>query len=118
MEYIRIFLFDKQAIAKDPALSRCKIIAEPWDCAGLYLVGSFPNWDRYALQKLICLMRHRSLAGLAGFLSISSFSAYYFLLMHDAFVLFRLDLVNMGMKSINLSVDYHLHNIFLFLFPL
>lgn len=35
-----------QAIAKDAALSRCKIIAEPWDCGGLYLVGKFPNWDR------------------------------------------------------------------------
>ncbi|GAA0147701.1 amylase [Lithospermum erythrorhizon] len=37
-----------QAIAKDSILSRCKIIAEPWDCGGLYLVGSFPNWDRWA----------------------------------------------------------------------
>ncbi|OMP01291.1 hypothetical protein COLO4_12004 [Corchorus olitorius] len=36
------------AIAKDSILSRCKIIAEPWDCGGLYLVGSFPNWDRWA----------------------------------------------------------------------
>ncbi|KAG5031256.1 hypothetical protein JHK85_015238 [Glycine max] len=36
------------AIAKDAVLSRCKIIAEPWDCGGLYLVGSFPNWDRWA----------------------------------------------------------------------
>lgn len=35
-----------QAIAKDTTLSRCKIIAEPWDCGGLYLVGKFPNWDR------------------------------------------------------------------------
>ncbi|KAI9106702.1 hypothetical protein K1719_022230 [Acacia pycnantha] len=35
-------------IAKDAILSRCKIIAEPWDCGGLYLVGSFPNWDRWA----------------------------------------------------------------------
>lgn len=35
-----------QAIAKDSVLSRCKIIAEPWDCGGLYLVGKFPNWDR------------------------------------------------------------------------
>ncbi|XP_073025893.1 uncharacterized protein [Primulina eburnea] len=33
-------------IAKDTILSRCKIIAEPWDCGGLYLVGRFPNWDR------------------------------------------------------------------------
>ncbi|KAM7258061.1 hypothetical protein ACFE04_013802 [Oxalis oulophora] len=35
------------AIAKDSTLSRCKIIAEPWDCGGLYLVGGFPNWDRW-----------------------------------------------------------------------
>ncbi|XP_061371721.1 isoamylase 3, chloroplastic [Gastrolobium bilobum] len=37
-----------RAITKDAVLSRCKIIAEPWDCGGLYLVGSFPNWDRWA----------------------------------------------------------------------
>uniref|UniRef100_A0A5B7BHN1 isoamylase n=1 Tax=Davidia involucrata TaxID=16924 RepID=A0A5B7BHN1_DAVIN len=37
-----------RAIAKDAILSRCKIIAEPWDCGGLYLVGRFPNWDRWA----------------------------------------------------------------------
>ncbi|KAK8951438.1 hypothetical protein KSP39_PZI003042 [Platanthera zijinensis] len=37
-----------KAIAKDAVLSRCKLIAEPWDCAGLYLVGRFPNWDRWA----------------------------------------------------------------------
>ncbi|KAI3992956.1 hypothetical protein MKX01_009699 [Papaver californicum] len=35
-------------IAKDAILPRSKIIAEPWDCGGLYLVGSFPNWDRWA----------------------------------------------------------------------
>uniref|UniRef100_A0ACD5XVE0 Uncharacterized protein n=1 Tax=Avena sativa TaxID=4498 RepID=A0ACD5XVE0_AVESA len=35
-------------IAKDSVLSRCKVIAEPWDCGGLYLVGQFPNWDRWA----------------------------------------------------------------------
>ncbi|KAK3230950.1 hypothetical protein Dsin_002831 [Dipteronia sinensis] len=37
-----------RAITKDPVLSRCKMIAEPWDCGGLYLVGRFPNWDRWA----------------------------------------------------------------------
>lgn len=37
-----------KAIARDAVLSRCKIIAEPWDCGGLYLVGRFPNWDRWA----------------------------------------------------------------------
>lgn len=40
------FHFLCQAIAKDDVLSKCKIIAEPWDCGGLYLVGKFPNWDR------------------------------------------------------------------------
>jgi isoamylase len=34
-------------IAKDPVLARAKLIAEPWDCGGLYQVGSFPNWDRW-----------------------------------------------------------------------
>ncbi|KAK9116253.1 hypothetical protein Sjap_015200 [Stephania japonica] len=37
-----------KAIAKDHILSSCKLIAEPWDCDGLYLVGRFPNWDRWA----------------------------------------------------------------------
>ncbi|KAL2634265.1 hypothetical protein R1flu_005744 [Riccia fluitans] len=37
-----------KAIARDPVLARCKLIAEPWDCGGLYLVGGFPNWDRWA----------------------------------------------------------------------
>ena len=32
----------------DPVLARAKLIAEPWDCGGLYQVGSFPNWDRWA----------------------------------------------------------------------
>ena len=34
-------------IAKDPVLARAKLIAEPWDCGGLYQVGCFPNWDRW-----------------------------------------------------------------------
>jgi hypothetical protein len=41
-----IIVFLSQAIAKDAVLSRCKIVSEPWDCGGLYLVGRFPNWDR------------------------------------------------------------------------
>lgn len=41
------------AIAEDPVLSNTKLIAEPWDCGGGYLVGGFPGgrwseWnDRY-----------------------------------------------------------------------
>ena len=36
-----------RAIAKDPVLSKTKLIAEPWDIGG-YQVGSFPNWDVWA----------------------------------------------------------------------
>ena len=25
--------------------TQVKLVAEPWDCGGLYQVGSFPNWD-------------------------------------------------------------------------
>ena len=31
------------AISEDPVLSKIKIIAEPWDCAGLYQLGGFPG---------------------------------------------------------------------------
>jgi len=30
------------AISQDPLLAQTKIIAEPWDCAGLYQLGGFP----------------------------------------------------------------------------
>lgn len=36
-----------RAIAKDPVLKDCKLIAEPWDL-GMFQVGSFPNWDRWS----------------------------------------------------------------------
>lgn len=32
----------------DPVLSRTKLIAEPWDADGLYHLGSFPAYDRWA----------------------------------------------------------------------
>ena len=34
------------AISQDPVLSKTKIIAEPWDCAGLYQLGGFPGGDK------------------------------------------------------------------------
>lgn len=37
-----------EAIAKDPILSKTKIIAEAWDASGLYQVGSFPASKRWA----------------------------------------------------------------------
>nr|VFJ43410.1 MAG: glycogen operon protein [Candidatus Kentron sp. DK]VFJ52884.1 MAG: glycogen operon protein [Candidatus Kentron sp. DK] len=35
-------------IAADPVLADTKLIAEAWDAAGLYQVGSFPHWGRWA----------------------------------------------------------------------
>ena len=35
-------------ISHDPVLARTKLIAEPWDAAGLYQVGVFPQWGRWA----------------------------------------------------------------------
>ncbi len=33
------------AISQDPILANTKIIAEPWDCGGLYQLGGFPGGD-------------------------------------------------------------------------
>jgi glycogen operon protein len=37
-----------EALAFDPILGKCKLIAEAWDAAGLYQVGSFPAYGRWA----------------------------------------------------------------------
>lgn len=37
-----------ESLAYDPVLSRVKLIAEAWDAGGLYQVGSFPSWNRWA----------------------------------------------------------------------
>jgi glycogen operon protein len=37
-----------ETLAHDPILGKCKLIAEAWDAGGLYQVGSFPAWGRWA----------------------------------------------------------------------
>ncbi|MGL5033552.1 MAG: alpha-amylase family glycosyl hydrolase, partial [Microcystaceae cyanobacterium] len=37
-----------ETLAFDPILARCKLIAEAWDAGGLYQVGSFPAFGRWA----------------------------------------------------------------------
>lgn len=37
-----------EALAHDPVLGKAKLIAEAWDAGGLYQVGSFPAWGRWA----------------------------------------------------------------------
>ncbi len=37
-----------ESLALDSMLSHMKLIAEAWDAGGLYQVGSFPSWNRWA----------------------------------------------------------------------
>ncbi len=37
-----------QSLAFDPILGDVKLIAEAWDAGGMYQVGSFPAWNRWA----------------------------------------------------------------------
>lgn len=37
-----------ESLAHDPVLAECKLIAEAWDAGGLYQVGSFPAYGRWA----------------------------------------------------------------------
>ncbi|KAJ0525348.1 putative isoamylase [Helianthus annuus] len=103
-----------RAIAKDSTLSRCKIISEPWDCGGLYLVGKFPNWDRWAewngmyrddIRRFIkgdIGMKGRfatRVAGSADLYKVNKRKPYHginFVIAHDGFTLY--DLVSYNNK--------------------
>ncbi len=37
-----------ELLASDPVLRNVKLIAEAWDAGGLYQVGCFPSWNRWA----------------------------------------------------------------------
>lgn len=37
-----------EELAHDAVLGNCKLIAEAWDAGGLYQVGHFPSWGRWA----------------------------------------------------------------------
>ena len=37
-----------ESLAFDPVLGKMKLIAEAWDAGGLYQVGSYPSWNRWA----------------------------------------------------------------------
>src|SRR3954471_18226594 len=37
-----------EALAFDPILAKAKLVAEAWDAGGLYQVGSFPAYGRWA----------------------------------------------------------------------
>ncbi|XP_010675801.2 isoamylase 3, chloroplastic isoform X2 [Beta vulgaris subsp. vulgaris] len=103
-----------KAIAKDAVLSKCKIIAEPWDCGGLYLVGQFPNWDRWAewngkyrddVRRFIkgdCGLKGSfatRISGSADLYRVNKRKPYHsinFIIAHDGFTLY--DLVSYNFK--------------------
>ncbi|OWM80983.1 hypothetical protein CDL15_Pgr007014 [Punica granatum] len=116
-----------RAIAKDATLSRCKIIAEPWDCGGLYLVGGFPNWDRWAewngkyrddMRRFIKgdagmkgIFATR-VSGSADLYKVNKRKPYHsinFVIAHDGFTLY--DLVSYNFKAIactyTLELEHH-----------
>ena len=37
-----------ETLAADPILAKCKLVAEAWDAGGLYQVGTFPAYGRWA----------------------------------------------------------------------
>jgi isoamylase len=37
-----------ETLSYDPILAKCKLIAEAWDASGLYQVGTFPDYGRWA----------------------------------------------------------------------
>ena len=37
-----------ESLAQDPVLGRAMLVAEAWDAGGLYQVGNFPSWNRWA----------------------------------------------------------------------
>ncbi|XP_057533480.1 isoamylase 3, chloroplastic isoform X2 [Amaranthus tricolor] len=103
-----------RAIAEDDVLSKCKIIAEPWDCGGLYLVGKFPNWDRWAewngkyrddVRRFIkgdCGLKGcfaTRISGSADLYRVNKRKPYHsinFVIAHDGFTLY--DLVSYNVK--------------------
>ncbi len=103
-----------EKIAEDPILARTKIIAEAWDAAGLYQVGTFSSHHRWAelngrfrddVRRFLCGHDH-SVASLATRIAGSSdlyatngrkpINSINFITSHDGFTLH--DLVSYNQK--------------------
>lgn len=104
-----------EKIAEDPVLANTKIIAEAWDAAGLYQVGSFssnPRWGEWNglfrddVRSFMC-GDDNSVAALATRIAgsadlyqrsnLNPFNSINFITSHDGFTLF--DLVSFNNKS-------------------
>jgi len=102
-----------ESLAFDPILAKCKLIAEAWDAGGLYQVGSFPAYGRWAewngkyrdgIRKFLkgdgtvgkiaqCLQGSPDLYAWAGRAPATSIN---FITAHDGFTL--MDLVSYNQK--------------------
>jgi len=112
-----------EKIAEDPVLARTKLIAEAWDAAGLYQVGSFsknPRWaewnGRFRDDVRNFMTGHGgSVASLATRVSGSSdlyqrqsmspFNSINFITSHDGFTL--ADLVSYDQKHNEMNGEYN-----------
>jgi glycogen operon protein len=111
-----------ERLAYDPVLANTKLIAEAWDAAGLYQVGSFPAWGRWAEWNgkyrdevrrflksdagMVPAMMHR-LAGSPDLYALSGRQSHHsinFVTCHDGFTL--ADLVSYNEKH-NLANGEH-----------
>ncbi len=115
-------------IAKDPILSRSKIIAEGWDAAGLFKVGEFPpgwaEWNSHFRDDMRALAKSdpgllpraaTRLAGSSDLFHLGSRRPYHsinFITAHDGFTL--ADLVAYGAKhnwpNAEKNLDGNSHN--------
>lgn len=101
-----------EQLAYDPILAKVKLIAEAWDAGGLYQVGSFPAYGRWAewngkfrdtIRKFIksdeCIVRDLSLRVQGSpdlYLGRGPISSINFITAHDGFTL--RDLVSYNSK--------------------
>ncbi|MDR2045218.1 MAG: glycogen debranching enzyme [Clostridium sp.] len=94
-----------QTLAFDPILGNVKLIAEAWDAGGLYQVGSFPAWRRWAewngkyrddmrnFLKGDCLLAHTAALRITGSKDLyapeyrGNSASVNFLNCHDGFTL-------------------------------
>jgi len=103
-----------ETLAFDPILGKSKLIAEAWDAGGLYQVGSFPAWGRWAewngkyrddLRKFlkgetgtvgVMSQRLQGSPDLYAWLSRGACASVNFITCHDGFTL--MDMVSYNYK--------------------
>lgn len=85
-----------EAMRTDPSLANVKLIAEPWDCGGLYQVGTFPGDGRFAqwngqfrdaIRRFIKGTDNAAGPFAAAMAGSATFKSINFITAHDGFTL-------------------------------